>query len=456
MSDDVKQLWEAAVDILERQVRTLDFDIWIKTLEPVSIEGEKLVLSTPTEMSRRRVETVFRDYIVKALKSSNLIISDFALVVSGEKREEEVKSEKPRSQVPEEQEMPERIEANVLKPGFTFDTFVVGRSNEVAYAAARSVAENPGENYNPLFIYGGVGLGKTHLMHAIGNELKRRSPKLKVLYIPTEKFVNEYVTSVRRGGESSDFGKQFHDKYRNLDVLMIDDIQFIAKRVETQNELFHTFNDLAQAGKQIVFTSDRPPKEIPDLEERLRSRFEWGLIVDIQQPDMETRMAILQKKALFQHTVLPQDVLTYMAQRSASNIREMESMLNKVIFLARLYNKPISVALAQETFKDYAEPTQESVAAEDVINCVCKYFNVTKDELLGKKKDKRVAEPRQICMYVISELLPLPQTAIGEMLGGRDRTTVLHAKNKVAQALEKGDDFTTRAVSDVKNMVYRK
>jgi chromosomal replication initiator protein len=261
--------------------------------------------------------------------------------------------------------------------------------------------------------------------------------------------------SVRKGGISSDFGKQFREKYRNLDVLMMDDIQFVSKKPETQNELFHTFNDLTQAGKQIIFASDRAPSEIPDLEDRLRSRFEWGLIADIQQPDMETRVAILQKKALAQKVVIANDVLTYMAQRLATNIREMESMLNKVILLGKLYNKPITIELAQETFKDYSEPTEEAVGAEDVIDCTCKYFDVNKEDLLGKKRDKKIVEPRQICIYVISEMLPLPLTTIGEIMGGRDHTTVLHAKNKVSSLVGKDERFD-KAITDIKNMICKK
>ena len=448
--NEVKKIWLDVLGILERETTTITYDVWIKTLEAVDIVGEKLILCAPSEPNKLKVNREIKPLIVSALKSLNSLITDVEIVVSGEyeKKDEEVVEEKV-------EELPAKVEANVINPKYTFDNFVVGKCNQLAYAAARAVAEEPGQNYNPLFIYGGVGLGKTHIMQAIGNAIRKQKPKLKVLYIPSEKFVNEYVMSVRKGGISSDFGKQFREKYRNLDVLMMDDIQFVSKKPETQNELFHTFNDLTQAGKQIIFASDRAPSEIPDLEDRHRSRFEWGLIADIQQPDMETRVAILQKKALAQKVVIANDVLTYMAQRLATNIREMESMLNKVILLGKLYNKPITIELAQETFKDYSEPTEEAVGAEDVIDCTCKYFDVNKEDLLGKKRDKMIVEPRQICIYVISEMLPLPLTTIGEIMGGRDHTTVLHAKNKVSSLVGKDERFD-KAITDIKNMIYKK
>ena len=447
--NEVKKIWLDVLGILEREMTTITYDVWIKTLEAVDIEGEKLILCAPSEPNKLKVNREYKSLIITVLKSLNSPFTDVEIIVSGER---EVKEEEPQV---EKVDMPAKVEANVINPKYTFDNFVVGKCNQLAYAAARAVSEEPGLNYNPLFIYGGVGLGKTHIMQAIGNAIRKQKPNLKVLYIPSEKFVNEYVMSVRKGGNSSDFGKQFREKYRNLDVLMMDDIQFVSKKPETQNELFHTFNDLTQAGKQIIFASDRAPSEIPDLEDRLRSRFEWGLIADIQQPDMETRIAILQKKALAQKTVISNDVLTYMAQRLATNIREMESMLNKVILLAKLYNKPITIELAQETFKDYSEPTEEAVGAEDVIDCTCKYFDVSKEDLLGKKRDKKIVEPRQICIYVISEMLPLPLTAIGEIMGNRDHTTVLHAKNKVVSLIGKDDRFD-KAITDIKNMIYKK
>lgn len=273
-----------------------------------------------------------------------------------------------------------------------------------------------------------------------------------MLYVSSEKFVNELIASIRsKGGSTVDF----REKYRSADVLMIDDIQFISKKESTQVEMFHTFNDLYQTNKQIIFASDRPPKEIPDLEERLRTRFEWGLIADVQPPDLETRIAILQKKSQLMKYQVPQDVLTYMAQREGSNIREMESLLNKVVLLSKLYDKPLSVDLAAEAFKDYRKPQEEAVEAEDIIEATLKlYPNVSKEDLVGKKRDKEVVEPRMICIYLITELLPLPMTSVGALMGGRDHTTIMHAKNKVAGLIGKDERIKSR-VEDIRNMVFK-
>ena len=330
----------------------------------------------------------------------------------------------------------------------------MGECNKFAVAAARAVAEKPGEQYNPLFIYGGAGLGKTHIMHAIGNYIRKHDQHKKVLYVSSEKFVNDLIASIRaKSGSTVDF----REKYRSADVLMIDDIQFISKKESTQMEMFHTFNDLYQANKQIIFASDRSPKEIPDLEERLRTRFEWGLIADVQPPDLETRIAILQKKSQIEKYYVPEEVLNFMAQRIDSNIREMESLLNKVILLSKLYDKPVSVELAAEAFKDYAPKTKdEALTPDDVIEATLKlYPGLSREELLGKKRDKDIVEPRMICIDLISELLPLPLTSIGAVMGGRDHTTVMHSKNKVAGLISRDERIKSK-VEAIRNMVYKK
>lgn len=306
---------------------------------------------------------------------------------------------------------------------------------------------------NPLFIYGGAGLGKTHIMHAIGNSLRLSHPHLKVLYVSSEKFVNEFIESIRTTkGKSTNF----RDKYRSVDVLMIDDIQFIADKAGTQEEMLHTFNDLHQSNKQIVLTSDRPPKEISPLEERLRTRFEWGLIVDVQPPDLETRIAILQKKAQLEKYNIPFDVLKCMAEKMSDNVRDMESLLNKVIFLSRLYGNEPSVDLVREALKDYADQAEESVSVERIVDCVCAMYGVSRDDLVGKKKNKEVVEPRQICMYLITELIPeLPLAAIGAEFGGRDHTTVMHARDKISEKMAQNAKLKT-AVADLRDMVLKK
>jgi chromosomal replication initiator protein len=320
------------------------------------------------------------------------------------------------------------------------------------HAAARAVADEPGIRYNPLFIYGGAGLGKTHIMHAIGNSVRVSNPSMRVLYVSSEKFVNEFIESIRTTKSKS---SSFREKYRNADVLMIDDIQFIAGKSGTQEEMFHTFNELYNENKQLVLTSDRPPKEIPDLEDRLRSRFEWGLIADVQPPDLETRIAILQKKAQIEKYNISTQTLAFMAEHMSSNIRDMEGLLNKVIFLSRLYETEPKIETVQEALKDYADRTEEAVSADAVIECTCKYFGVSKDELVGKKKSREIVEPRQVCIYIITELLALPLASIGNIFGGRDHTTVMHARDKVAQNLNTSNKIRS-AVQDIKDMVLKK
>lgn len=451
--DTAKKTWEDALAILETEASTISFDVWIKPLEVIDIEENKLVLLAPTSGNVSAINNQWRPLIREVVHRVNPFVDDIELRLP----ESNASSDKPVSAVvadePEETKKANKcgFDSGVINPRYTFDNFVVGKCNQLVVAAAKAVVISPGQQYNPLFIYGGVGLGKTHIMHAIGNAIRKNDAELKVMYISSEKFVNEFIEAIRSSGGAGGF----RDKYRNVDVLMIDDIQFISKKAGTQEELFHTFNDLCQANKQLIFASDRAPKEIPDIEDRLRSRFEWGLIADIQPPDLETRIAILQKKAQAEKQFVPPEVLNFMAARIEGNIREMESMLNKVILLSKLYDKPITLELAEETFKDYNQPTEEAIGADDIIDCTCKYFNVAKDDLLGKKRDKKIVEPRQICIYLISEMLPLPLTSIGSIMGGRDHTTIMHAKNKIAGAVGKDDRFRV-AVHDIRDMVYKK
>ncbi len=449
-----KEIWQEMLPTLETEVNAISFDVWIKPLEPLDVEDDRLILLAPTEGNRDAVNSSLRPLIRKVLSSVNPLLTDVTLLLPSDVQSiggALYESALAENAAHEEAPVP-KVDAMLINPRYTFDNFVVGECNRFAVAAARAVAENPGVKYNPLFIYGGAGLGKTHIMHAIGNYIRKNNQHLKVLYVSSEKFVNELIASIRsKSGSTVDF----REKYRSADVLMIDDIQFISKKESTQVEMFHTFNDLYQMNKQIIFASDRPPKEIPDLEERLRTRFEWGLIADVQPPDLETRIAILQKKSQLEKYNVPAEVLNFMAQRIDSNIREMESLLNKVILLAKLYDKPLTTELAAEAFKDYTKPNDETVDAEDIIEATLKlYPNVTKDELLGKKRDKEIVEPRMICIYLISELLPLPLTSIGAIMGGRDHTTIMHSKNKVSALIAKDERIKNR-VDDIRNMVYK-
>lgn len=447
--NNAKELWDKMLTNLEIEVSAVTFDVWIKTLEPISIIDGRLILMVPTDGSRAFVSDKFSEQLTAAMKEVNPLMTGLLIIGPADADTYRTKEE---TYVIEEQEAIPKVEANVINPKYNFENFVVGKSNQFMYAAARAVADEPGRRYNPLFIYGGAGLGKTHIMHAIGNSVRMSHPHLKVLYASSEKFVNEFIESIRTTkGKSANF----RDKYRSVDVLMIDDIQFIADKAGTQEELFHTFNDLHQNNKQIILTSDRPPKEISPLEERLRTRFEWGLIADVQPPDLETRIAILQKKAQIEKYNIPFNVLEYMAEKMSNNIRDMESLLNKVIFLSKLYNDDPSLDLVKEALKDYNDKTEESVNAELIIDCVCRYFNIAKEELMGKKRNKEIVEPRHVCIYLITEMLALPLVTIGAMFGGRDYTTVIHARDKVAEKMQTNPKLKV-AVSDIKDMVLKK
>lgn len=447
--DTARELWDKMLTALEIEVSAVNFDVWIKPLEAVCMIDGKLILSAPSLGGRNFVNEKFHDVMLTVLKNINPLITDMVIIEPNEKETYRTKEE---TFVIDDADALPKVEANVINPKYNFENFVVGKSNQFMYAAARAVAEEPGRRYNPLFIYGGAGLGKTHIMHAIGNAVRISHPHLKVLYASSEKFVNEFIESIRTTkGKSTNF----RDKYRGVDILMIDDIQFIADKAGTQEEMFHTFNDLYQNNKQIILTSDRPPKEISPLEERLRSRFEWGLICDVQTPDLETRIAILQKKAQIEKYNIPTEVLTFMAEKMNSNIRDMESLLNKVIFLSRLYNCEPSLDTVREALKDYSDKTEDSITADAVIDCTCKYFGITKEDMLGKKKNKEIVEPRQLCIYIITEMLALPLATIGNIFGGRDHTTIMHARDKVSAAMNTNIK-TKVSVQDVKDMVLRK
>lgn len=450
--NEAKDLWQKMLSNLEIEISAVNFDVWIKTLEPINILDSKLILLASSIKIRDFVVDKFKKSIDEALKKINPLMNESVIIEPDESDIYKASEDNKVAEEPEPQESKgAKIEATAINPRYNFENFVVGKSNQFMYAASSAVADEPGIRYNPLFIYGGAGLGKTHIMHAIGNSIKFAHPELKVLYVSSEKFVNEFIESIRTTkGKSTNF----RDKYRNVDLLMIDDIQFIAGKSGTQEEMFHTFNELYQANKQLILTSDRPPKEIPDLEERLRSRFEWGLIADVQSPDLETRIAILQKKAQIEKYNIPPDILTFMAEKMDSNIRDMESLLNKVIFLSKLYEIEPNIDTVREALKDYADKSEEVINPDVIIANTCKYFNIEKEEILGKKKNREIVEPRQICIYLITELLALPLATIGNIFG-RDHTTIMHARDKVSQLIQTNIKIKV-AVSDIKDMVLKK
>ena len=340
---------------------------------------------------------------------------------------------------------------SMLNPKYKFDSFVIGNSNRFAHAACLAVAEAPAKAYNPLFIYGGVGLGKTHLMHAIGHYILQNNPKAKVVYVSSEKFTNELINSIK-----DDKNEEFRTKYRNVDVLLIDDVQFIGGKERTQEEFFHTFNTLHENNKQIILSSDRPPKEIPTLEDRLRSRFEWGLIADIQPPDFETRIAILKKKADVENLNIPNEVMVYIATKIKSNIRELEGALIRIVAFSSLTNKEISVDLASEALKDIISNKQSrQVTIELIQDIVANYYNLRIEDFKSARRTRNIAYPRQIAMYLCRKLTDMSLPKIGEEFGGRDHTTVIHAYEKISAGLKK-DESLKNAIGDITKKINQK
>ena len=447
MTNEAKQVWEQMLPLLETEITILSYDVWIKTLEPLDLRDGKLILMAPTEWAKNEVNVRYLALIKAAMNRVNTLLTAVEIISQEEK--EKFNSQVETYEIHEEPitVSPEPLSINLK---YNFENFVIGKSNQLAVAAARAVSEEPGVRYNPLFIYGGAGLGKTHLMHAIGNSIRAAHPKYKVMLVSSEKFVNELVKYIGREKD----GTKFREKYRSVDVLMIDDIQFISGKTGTMEEIFHTFNELYDAGKQLVFTSDRPPKGIPDIDERLRTRFEWGFTADVQAPDLETRIAILRKKAQIQKYNISMEVLSYMAECISSNVREMEGLLNKVILLSQLNDTQPSIDLVKEALKDYSQKNEGEITAEDVIDATCKCFNVKREDLLGKRKTREIVEPRQICIYVMTEILDLPLATIGNIFGGRDHTTIMYARDKVANSISQPK--TAEEVNNVKSMVYKK
>lgn len=449
MNAHPKEIWEKTLNIIKGELTEVSFNTWIKSITPISIEDDSVKLSVPNDFTRGILDSRYKELIVNALKLITskkysvefLILSEEALDSTEPKQRKES-----RSKIMVNDEM-----STMLNPKYTFDSFVIGNSNRFAHAASLAVAEAPAKAYNPLFIYGGVGLGKTHLMHAIGHYILQNNPKSKVVYVSSEKFTNELINSIK-----DDKNVDFRNKYRNIDVLLIDDIQFIAGKERTQEEFFHTFNALHESNKQIILSSDRPPKEIPTLEDRLRSRFEWGLIADIQAPDFETRMAILKKKADVENLNIPNEVMVYIATKIKSNIRELEGALIRIVAFSSLTNKETSVELAAEALKDIISSRQSKQVTIDLIqDVVANYFNLKVDDLKSARRTRNVAFPRQIAMYLSRKLTDMSLPKIGEEFGGRDHTTVIHAYEKISTNL-KVDESLQNAVNDLAKRINQK
>jgi chromosomal replication initiator protein len=426
-TSSAEDIWEAAKGALQLQVSRANFETWLKDTVGVSYQDNLFIVGTPS--------TFAAEWLSKRLHS---LVKKTLMGITGEDTEVEFQVYPPSEGLPESK--PRRRSSGNgsretafppspprLNPRYTFDTFIVGSCNRLAHAAALSVAENPGHSYNPLFIYGGVGLGKTHLLHAIGHVAS--ATHCNLIYVSTEQFTNEFINAIKERRM-----EDFRNKFRSVDLLLIDDIQFISGKEQTQEGFFHTFNDLHNANRQIVITSDRPPRALSLLEDRLRSRFEWGLIADIQPPDLETRLAILRAKAEQQQMVLDPEIIEFIARRAQRNIRELEGCLNRIIAYSRLTRTPPTLELAEQALQDLAlaDRQQRPLSPDSIMEAVCHYFRLTPEMLRSEKREQPIALARQIAMYLIREETRCSLSEVGQLLGGRDHSTVLHGCEKIA------------------------
>ena len=438
MDANLNQLWEDSLKLIKSEMSDVSFNTWMKSCKPSSMSEDTIEIIVPNEFTKEILEKRYKTLVANAIQSVCSKLYKIKFLMASELhnqtkyKEEKVNSTNQNKNVIVNDEL-----SATLNPKYTFNSFVIGNSNRFAHAASLAVAEAPAKAYNPLFIYGGVGLGKTHLMHAIGHYILQNNPNAKVEYVSSEKFTNELINAIKH-----DKNEEFRNKYRKVDVLLIDDIQFIAGKEGTQEEFFHTFNALHDANKQIILSSDRPPKEIPTLEDRLRSRFEWGLIADIQEPDFETRMAILKKKADVEKLNVANEVMVYIASKIKSNIIELEGALIRIVAYSSLTNKEITVDLASEALKDIISKKQsKNVTINLIQDVVANYYNLNIDELKSQRRTRNIAYPRQIAMYLSRKLTDMSLPKIGEEFGGRDHTTVIHAYEKISENLNSDENL---------------
>jgi chromosomal replication initiator protein len=455
------QIWSQVQEELRFQLAKRTYDMWLKNTSVVSADGSTFRIGVPSKLAKDWLEDRFSGLIQETLQAVTGSEVDIDFVISPSGHRPPVLTADPGMDPPHEnghesghdtpievQEV-EPILSSDLNARFKFSSFVVGHNSQFAHAAAKAVAEAPGDSYNPLFLYGGVGLGKTHLMHAIGHEVHDRFPRKRVVYLTSEQFTNEVISSIAtaRMGE-------FRHKYRTVDVLLIDDVQFLAGKDRTKEEFFHTFNALHEINKQIVISSDRPPKEIPTLEDRLRSRFEWGLIADIQSPDFETRLAILHSKLGGNTSLVPEEVLSFIAHKVQRNIRELEGALTRVQAFAAVHQRPIDEEEAARLLADIIPAgTRKPINVERIQLLVADFYNVTLDDMKGKRRDKHIVFPRQVAMFLVREETPSSLPAIGKAFGGRDHTTALHSIEKIANEL-KEDERLRYEVQAIREKLY--
>ena len=439
MSNNLDQIWEESLKLIKSELTEVSFNTWLGSIKPVQINNEDLILSTPTDFNKQILEDRYIVLIKNAVKQA--ANKEYNIVIVTPEEVDSIQDDIKKEKINEQEKQNKKIKTKSnLNPRYIFKEFVIGASNRFAHAASLAVAESPANAYNPLFIYGGVGLGKTHLMQAIGHFAKEHNPNSNVIYVSSEKFTNELINSIK-----DDKNVEFRNKYRDADILLVDDIQFIAGKERTQEEFFHTFNALHEANKQIVLSSDRTPKEIPTLEARLRSRFEWGLITDIQAPDYETRIAILRKKSERDNLDIPAGVFEFIATKIKSNIRELEGALNRIVAYSSLTNKKVSVDLSKEALKDIISENKPKKVTVDLIKrVISKKYDLNIKEMVSRRRSRDISFPRQIAMYLSRELTDLSLPKIGEKFGGRDHTTVIHAKDKIHDLRNEDDSFNNK------------
>ncbi len=443
MQNELTELLKEAKELLKDEMTRISYDTWIKNLEILGKEQNTYILGVTSDLQRdaimnRNYELILNTFKYITNSECDIAVREMGYVSNNQEQ---------KSKMSDSVSSITGYSNSFLNPKYTFDTFVVGNSNRFAHAAALAVAEAPATSYNPLFLYGGVGLGKTHLMHAIGNEILKHDHSAKILYVTSEKFTNQLINAIK-----DNTNEAFRNCYRNVDVLLIDDIQFIAGKERIQEEFFHTFNTLHESGKQIILSSDRPPKEIKLLEDRLKSRFEWGLIADISNPDYETRLAILRKKAQSDNIMIDDMILSNIATKIDTNIRELEGVLNKMIAKASLTHSPLTLEMAEKAINDIVSQKEKVVSAEAIQEVVAKYFNINAKDLKSSKRSNDLAYPRQIAMYLCRDVAQMQLAKIGECFGKRDHTTVMHACRKIdAEIKENGN--TKLIVESVKNLL---
>lgn len=456
-----EQIWQAVLGELEIGISRVNFITWFKNTFIYSIEDGVVTISVPNDFTKKWLEQKYYKAIKSSIeKISENKIKEINFKINLKKNEEEKNSEKIKEKkenikldpknnfsLNENNEAKINVSCFGLNAKYAFSNFVVGKSSELAYAACQAIVNNPGKAYNPLFIYGGVGLGKTHLLQAMGNELVKNGKK--VLYTTSEQFTNNYIESIRSGK-----AKEFKNQYRNVDLLLVDDVQFMGGKDGTQEEFFHTFNELQQGDKQIVLSSDRPPKAIPAIEKRLISRFESGMVVDVGKPDTETKIAILEKKAKDRNYIIEEEILNYIANSIQNNIRELEGALNKIIAYHEFHNLKPSLKVVKNILNDLINNNQiKPISAKDVIEIVCQFYNINHKDLIGNKRKKELVIPRQIAMYIMREELKISYPSIGEELGGRDHTTAMHAYNKIQKEKDL-DNKINQDIQSIKQLIY--